>query len=278
MRYLHRLILILIIAAPTWAAKAPEPAKSTEIKILPHRAFYTLKLESSQKDSHVKNTDGRMIIELSHDCNGWTLRQESASVTEMKNQDSEIMRSVYTATESDDGKILDFMTERVFNEEASDSVQGSAVFTEAGGTISYKTPESKSLQMKKGTIAPITHMKKLIQSAREGTQSLSLPVFDGSFYGNPVQIDAFIGPEKGDCKITSVDEIVYPMNLAVYATPSQSSNPNFEIKQRLGSNGITCSYEIDFGDHTVKGTLDRVELLPQKACEPNKSAWSKDKK
>lgn len=266
MKHLTSILLSLCIVLPASAEKLVVANKNKEITILPHRAFYSVKLESATKDSSVSNTDGRMIIELSHDCDGWTLKQESASFIDLKSNESEVMRSVYTARESEDGKILNFSTERVFNEETKDSVKGSAVFTENGGTISYQSPEMKYLKMSKGTMPPIAHMKKLIQSAQEGEKNYSVPVFDGSFYGNPVQIDAFIGGEKGNCKITSVEETVYPMSLAVYAMPSNASNPNFEIQQNMGNNGIMCSYKINFGDYTVKGTLDRVEMLPNKSC------------
>jgi hypothetical protein len=236
------------------------------VNIMPHRAFYTVKLKSANGDSSVQNTDGRMIIELTHDCEGWTLTQESASVVDLKSAPSEMMRSVYTAWESEDGKSLRFKTERIFNEKLKDSVEGMADFTGKGGTITYQTPEIKEVTMRMGTLPPIAHMKKLIETAASGKQTYSIQVFDGSFYGNPVLIDTFIGDKKGVCKITESKSMVYPMNLAIYAMPSTSSNPNFEIKQNMGENGVMCSYEINFGDYTVEGKLDRFEPLPDKSC------------
>lgn len=266
MKIITTLMLAILLIAPVAAEKEQIKIDTKEVNILPHRAFYSVKLKSSKPDSSVKDTSGRMIIELTHDCDGWTLKQESASVVDLKTLPQEVMRSVYTALESDDGKTLKFKTERVFNEKFKDSVEGTAGFTEAGGVISYKNPEDKQVLMSKGTLPPIAHMKRLIQSARAGQQSESAHVFDGSFFGNPVLIDAFIGKKKDSCDVTQLKEAVYPMNLAIYAMPSVASNPNFEIKQYMGENGIMCSYEINFGDYTVQGTLDRVEMLPNSAC------------
>lgn len=267
MKTIATIVISLFLAQVASAQQAAAPAKNKTVNILPHRAFYSVKLESANKNSTVKDTDGRMIIELTHDCKGWNLKQDSASVIEMKSSPSESMRSVYTAQESDDGKSLSFKTERVFNEKTKDSVEGQAGFTDKGGSITYKTPETTQIQMKAGTMPPIAHMKKLIEAAESGQQSYSTQVFDGSFFGNPVLIDAFISDKKGNCQLTKTEETVYPMNLAIYAMPSTSSNPNFEITQNMGNNGVMCSYKINFGDYSVKGTLDRVEFLPNNVCK-----------
>lgn len=253
-----------IINKPTGS---PQPKTSSKVaKIIPHRAYYTVKLKNANSDSAVRDTEGRMVIELTHDCEGWMLKQESASVVQLKEAPSEMMRSVYTAWESNDGKNLRFKTERVFNEQAKDSVEGSAEFSDKGGTISYEMPETKKVRMEEGTLPPIMHLRRLIELAESGERTSSVQVFDGSFYGNPVLIDAFIGDHKGECKITDTKDTVYPMNLAIYAMPSVAPNPNFEIKQNMGQNGVMCSYEINFGDYTVQGTLDRFEALPDKSC------------
>ena len=125
----------------------------------------------------------------------------------------------------------------------------------------------KQVRMEQGTLPPIAHLHRLIEVAESGNRTSSVQVFDGSFYGNPVLIDAFIGDKKGNCKITDTKDTVYPMNLAIYAMPSVAPNPNFEIKQNMAENGVMCSYEINFGDYVVEGTLDRFEPLPDKSCQ-----------
>src|SRR5690606_13171709 len=114
---------------------------------------------------------------------------------------------------------------------------------------------------------PIAHMKKLIESAQSGEISVSQQVFDGSFYGNPVQINTFIGKKKGTCSRSLNDEPVWPMNLAIYAMPSVLATPNFEITQAIASNGVMCSYVIDFGDYKVQGILEKLEYLPESPCD-----------
>lgn len=266
MKIILSFIISMFLMPCVIAQTANIAENKSEVKILPHRAYYTVKLEKANKDSSVENTDGRMIVELTHDCDGWTLRQESASVIDLKAQPSEMMRSVYTAKESEDGKTLNFKTERVFNEQTKDSVEGVAGFTEKGGTITYKSPEVTEIKMKEGTLPPIAHMKKLIEMAASGNKAYSIQVFDGSFFGNPVLINADLEGKQSSCNITDNKAPVYPMNLAVFAMPSTASNPNFEISQNMGSNGVMCSYKINFGDYSVKGTLDKVEFLPANAC------------
>jgi hypothetical protein len=265
MKTIAALIITAFLALPAMAQVA-NVIPST-VNILPHRAFYTVKLKSADHESNVKGTDGRMIIELTHDCNGWTLKQESASVIELKGAQSEMMRSEYTAIESDDGKSLQFKTMRVFDEKVKDSVEGNASFNDKGGTISYKTPTTSEVNMNANTLPPIAHMKKLIETAQSGQKIYSKPVFDGSFFGNPVEINAVIGAKKnGTCSLGDKKSIVYPMNMAVYAMPSNSSNPNFQMIVDMGDDGIMCSYTIDFGDYTVLGSLDKIEYLPVDAC------------
>ena len=176
------------------------------------------------------------------------------------------MRSQYVAWESEDGEELKFRTERVYNESVHDTINGSAGFTKQGGSITYITPEPTKIKMDPGTLPPIAHMKKLLESARTGENSVSQQVFDGSFYGNPVQINTFIGKKKEKCSATLESDTVWPMSLAVYAMPSKLATPNFEITQAIASNGIMCSYTIDFGNYTVEGTLEKIEYLPTKTC------------
>lgn len=264
MKTIASLLITLFLTLPALAQQAN--VKSSTVNILPHRAYYTVKLKSAKADSSVKDTEGKMIIELTHDCDGWTLKQESASVIDLKSAKPEMMRSVYVAQESDDGKTLKFKTERVFDEKMKDSVEGFAGFTDKGGTISYKSPEDKEIIMKVGTLPPIAHMKRLIEMAETGEQSSSIQVFDGSFYGNPVLIDAFVAGKLSSCKSVVKNCEGYPMNLAVYAMPSTTSNPNFEIKQIMGKEGVMRNYTIDFTDYTVEGTLDKVEYLPANVC------------
>lgn len=267
MRNIALLLFLSLILVTQIQAKEPRAEKLTAItKIMPHRAVYAVKLKSAKEESNIEDTNGKMVIELKQDCNGWTLKQDSASVIDVKSMPTEIMRSLYVAWESNDGKHLKFHTERIYNESIKDTVGGSAGFNKQGGFIIYTTPQTTRVNMKPGTLPPIAHMKKLLESAQSGESTVSQQVFDGSFFGNPVQINTFIGKKKGTCSASLANEPVWPMNLAIYAMPSVLATPNFEITQAIASNGVMCSYTIDFGDYSVQGTLEKLEYLPESVC------------
>ena len=241
-------------------------AYAIELSLKPHKAIYTISLQSVDSGSAISDIKGKMVIELRQDCQGWALIQDAANVMELKNAPADLMRSRYVAWESHDGKMFKFSSERVFNERVADKVDGTAGFGANGGLITYINPEKRQVAIEKGTLPGISHMQNLITQAKNGKAHASEIVFDGSFFGNPVQINTFIGNEKKSCANAAKAQSAWPMSLAVYALPSTGSNPNFEITQTLADNGVMCSYTINFGDYIVKGELERVEFIPQKRC------------
>lgn len=251
-------VMVFVASCESWASV-------TTLK--PHRATYSISLKDAGGDSSISNIKGKMVLELNRDCKGWSLTQNAANVIELKNSPAEAMRSHYVASESHDAKKLKFFSERIFNERIADRVGGDARFHTKGGAIRYSEPETREVVMEEETIPPISHMQRLINVAQKGNEMNSVLVFDGSFYGNPVHIDTFIGHENHVCATKAKGQQAWPMSLAVYAQPSESESPSFELTQLMANNGVMCSYTINSGKYTVKGELDKLEFLPDKKCK-----------
>ncbi len=240
--------------------------------IISHRAYYKVTLLSVNPDSEILDANGEMVIEMEDVCDGWTIEQKSWTNILLKTQPSESLKATYVAWESKAGDKLRFFAHRAFNNKIFEDVSGEARFTKAGGVkghINFTKPKKMRLPIKSGTLPPITHLHFLINSAKSGQHMVSQEVFDGSFFGNPVQINTFIGIKAGTCALSkgkASQKMLWPMNLAVYGTASTRALPNFEIKQQLLDNGIMCSYIVDFGDYRMKGELIRLEYMPKNSC------------
>ncbi|MEN8235981.1 MAG: DUF1849 family protein [Pseudomonadota bacterium] len=247
------------------------PALSlTPLSLTPHRAYYRVKLFSVKQDSDIADAQGLMVLEMEDVCNGWTIEQNSMTRVQYKSRPAEILRANYAAWESKTGDKLRFNATRTYNNRFKEGVQGQAHFSNRNGRINFNQPERKTLPIQGGTMPPVQHIQSLLAAAHEGETMVSKHVFDGSFYGKPVTINAAIIPKKSVCGVASikgVDKMAWPLRLAVFSSDGESSLPSFEIQQMMTDQGIMCTYRVDFGEYILEGTLEKVEFMPESACQ-----------
>lgn len=244
---------------------------SPVLSLTSHRAYYRVKLIAVKQDSDIADAQGLMTLEMEDVCNGWTIEQSSMTRVSYKSRPPETLNANYAAWESKAGDKLKFYAMRTYNNRFKEGVQGQADFTDpkAQGRINFSQPEQVTLLMQGGTMPPVKHIQQLLAAANKGQKMFSKHVFDGSFYGKPVNINAFIGRQQSSDKnipIKGVDPKFWPINLAIFSGEGENSLPSFEIQQEMNDQGILLNYTVDFGEYALKGTLERVEFLPKISC------------
>ncbi|MGB0935139.1 MAG: EipB family protein [Alphaproteobacteria bacterium] len=237
-----------------------------EAAIAPHRAYYKVSMISAQDRTSIIDTKGTMTLKMDRVCDGWTIEQNSKTLTHTKMGIPEELIAHYVAWESESGDQLRFYTRRQVNSMTTERIDGVAGFGETQGTVDFNHPEIKTFPLGKATVPPMQHLQKILSLAEKGESMTSATVFDGSYFGEPVNISVFVGKASPACQQALGAVNQWPLHMAIFDQNSQDANPNFVINQNMSDNGVMCSYTIDFGDYKVRGDLQRVEYLDEKSC------------
>ncbi|MFQ5957979.1 MAG: EipB family protein [Alphaproteobacteria bacterium] len=238
-------------------------------ELVSHRAVYTMSLVSATYRSEVAQLDGRMVLRVADVCDGWTLEQRIAfrivdfSGTEVRSY------TTFASWESKDGNSFRFEQETRRDGDTIEELSGRAEVTgDRGGVARLSKPVEMRISLPPGTVFPSQHTEQLIARARAGDMQFSRIVFDGSTLDNPNHVSAFIGaptklPAFGD---DAEPQTAWPVQLAFFYIEETGPEPDVELGLLLQADGVAREVEIDYGDFTVRGELDELELLPPVRC------------
>src|SRR5262249_14045511 len=172
----------------------PSLVGATEIS--PHRALYSLSLESSKAGSGVVGASGAMIYEWGETCDAWTVQQRFRLRLVYEDTDPVELSSTLVSWESKDGLRYRFNERRLRNGAADEEVKGEARLdgTGKGGKADFTKPDPVTMALAPSVLFPTAHTLLLIERALAGDNFLSREVFDGATEDNASQISAVIGP------------------------------------------------------------------------------------
>lgn len=236
-----------------------------------HRAVYKLSLIDATPESGIEDIRGSLSLELQKRCDGWFTQQFSSTTIYDKNNQQKEIHWGYVIWESDDHNELRFNTYRKVDGELMEKHRGNAYLTK--GIAEYKIPATMSLKIPTGTLFPIAHLKETIKTARNEGGMLSKQIFDGSAGVGVTGLNTFIGKKENLPQMKEQHELsnngVYPVQIAIFEPNNQGAIPDYETYQELSDSGIVNSYTVIVDGFRVKGTLERIELLPNESCTPS---------
>jgi EipB-like len=262
--------------AAAFVLSAIVPASAVDIA--PHRALYSLTLDSSKVSSGVAGASGGMYYEWGETCDGWTVEQRFRLRLLYAEEGTVDVNSTLVTWESKDGLRYRFNEKRVRNGSVEDDIHGEAHLNakDKGGTADFEKPDPTTLTLAPGVLFPTAHTLALIESALAGEQFISRKVFDGAAVENAGQITAVIGPKlPPDAKAASpldnplLQHPSWRMRLAFFpadAGNSDSDTPDYELSMRLLDNGVSQDMSLDYGDYVLRAKLDQIEPLPKPSC------------
>ncbi|HXQ51261.1 MAG TPA: cell envelope integrity EipB family protein [Stellaceae bacterium] len=259
-------LALLVAAAPAGLAA----------DIQPHRALYSLTLDSAKSGSGVIGATGAMYYEWGETCDGWTIEQRFRLRLAYAEADNSDLSSTLVTWEAKDGLRYRFNERRLKDGEPDEDIHGEAHLDGPGkgGAAEFGRPESATITLAPGVIFPTAHTLLLIERARAGDQFISRQVFDGSTVDNASQITAVIGSQikAGDepnGKVGPSPVLQRPswrIRLAFFPPNGSAELPDYELGIRLYDNGATTDMLLDYGDYVIRATLDEIEALPKPAC------------
>jgi hypothetical protein len=259
------------------------PADATEIS--PHRALYSLTLQSSKAGSGVVAATGAMIYEWGETCDAWTVQQRFRLRLVYEDTDPVELSSTLVSWESKDGLRYRFNERRLRNGDPDEEVKGEARLdgSSKGGKADFTKPDAVTMTLAPNVLFPTAHTLLLIERALAGDNFLSREVFDGATEDNASQISAVIGPridpaasaDKGGAGTGSKDKVLksplierpsWRVRLAFFPADAKADEPDYELGMRLFDNGVSGDMSLDYSDYVIKAKLDEIEPLAKPAC------------
>ena len=252
-------------AAPAVSAGAAE--------IVPHHAVYSMSLGGTHGDAGVTGAGGTMAYQWGETCDGWTVEQRYRLKMAYAESSDVSISSNFVTWEAKDASHYRFNQKETRNGTESDEIRGQAKLDgpDKGGAVEFEKPEAKTLKLPAGTLFPSAHTIFLIDKAKAGENFISKQIFDGATVENAVLVSAVIGAkvepdEESAKKSPLLNRPGWRVRLAFFPADQKAEKPDYELGMILLDNGVSRDMVIDYGDYSIRATLDDIEALPKPHC------------
>jgi EipB-like len=273
----------LIIAAPAAVAvvlaASPSQSQKQAIRLTPHRVVYDLTLDKGGGSRSVEAARGRIVFDfLGDDCEGYALKYRQVTVLESGETGAKTSDLRTTTFEAGDGKSLRFKNESQMEGGVAKLVDGEAELRRGALSVRLKEPKRETFSVPGEPLFPSAHMKRLIAAARAGETTVTVKVFDGSDDGRKIYdtlavIGRRIAPGVADkLEVAARQDGLakharWPVTLSYFAPGEGERTPVYVIGFELYENGVSRALHLDYGEFALKGDMQRLELLPESACQ-----------
>ena len=257
--------LALLAGLPASAQVAPK------IEVAPHRAVYQMTLASAKSGSGVVSAKGALAFEWGDSCDGWTVEQRYKLTLTLAQPGAVEIVTNYATWESKDGLDYRFNVRKTRNGKPDNDVSGQARLDGPGkkGKAEFTLPEKLTMDLPAGTVFPTEHTLVLLKQALADKTVVSRKVFDGATADGAAEVNALIGRKLGTGQAgvePFMDRPGWYMRMAYFNLDRKASEPDYEIGMELQDNGIARAIKLDYADFSIRGTLEKVELLPKPPC------------
>lgn len=264
------LLSLLLLAAATVPAHGQTAGPAPRIDVAPHRAVYAISLASAKSGSGITSAGGALAFEWGDGCDGWTVEQRYRLALVSGGGELEIVTN-YATWESKDGLKYRFKVRKSKNGKPEEEITGDASLDGPGkpGRANFTQPKKQTFELPAGAIFPTEHTLVLMRRAIDGEAVVRRLVFDGATADGAAEVNALVGRKlaTGQNGVEPfMDRPGWHMRMAYFNIEKRSTEPDYEIGVDLQDNGIARSIRLDYGEFSLKGTLEKVELLPKPHC------------
>jgi hypothetical protein len=276
--------LVGALVAPGSLGAAPVAPAGDSVVLVPHRAFYELKLARSNGNRAISSVRGRILYDFSGNaCEGYALKFRQ--VSDLDSPEGQDALSDLTSTTWEDGaaKKFRFSSANKLNQEASDAVDGHADRKSDGVAVTLDKPAGKTFTVPVSAVFPTEHMRKIIAAARAGKKVLELVVYDGSDNGEKIYNTlTVIGrpippgsspPADVAAKTPELASLTrWPVSVSYFdrdpkAERSGEETPVYSITFELYENGISRALMLNYSDFSISGELTSLDVKKPKPCK-----------
>ncbi|MCP4933004.1 MAG: cell envelope integrity EipB family protein [bacterium] len=260
--------------------------------LVPHRAVYEITLANKKAAVSVSDVSGRMVFEvIGSPCNGYS--QNMRMMTRITDErGKQTLSDIWSSTwENNNAGHFTFSSSHYFDQNLQETVSGSAKRNAKQNNIQVqiKEPGVAALDLPGDVLFPTQHSLAILNAARVRKNLLAVRIYDGSEQGQGFyQTYSFIGKQRPPGKQSHRKTSVLGkklFRLGLYSLPSwpvaisyfkgrgskEDAFPSYELSFRLYPNGVSRNLLINYGDFSVKGSLDRIKYLRKSPCKSKKT-------
>ena len=275
---LTRLVGILCVLVFS-VSLASAPQAGIADKVLSHRALYEISLKSARTGSGISDVKGRIVVEWSDACDGFTMNQRF--YTELNDSQGNLTASDrwISSWEAQDGSSFRFDLTDYLNGQLAERATGKASLSgqkTGDKQVRYGAPEERLVPLPDKTIFPTQHTFQMLEAAKKGQKIHSSTVFDGSVDGEFYDVVAFIAGPASQAKMSAISSIPggddlqkmknWNVVIAYYPHGADQELPEYEFSFVLFENGVASDLVMDYSDFSLQGALSSVESLPDSGC------------
>ena len=247
-----------------------------------HRAIYDLSLLSGGGGADFTDVTGKMYLDWSDVCDGWTLTQHVRMIFVGRNGNTIINDFSFSSWESRDGSKFRYTMRSTTNDELNEQVEGRAQLEpgRVGGVALFSKPEESSMELPAGTLFPTEHLFLTIDHAMSGGDNLTRNVFSGTGDDSLNEVSAFIGPVIAPASVRPEESSEsrsltdarleglrsWPVAMAYFPYGKGDHQPEFEVHFQLMENGVSPRMDLDYGRFAIRGLIDHLEYHSPPDC------------
>lgn len=265
----------LLAAVSASGPAMAQPQSSGRVVLAPHRAVYDLVLDGGKAAKNVESARGRIAYDFTGDaCEGYALSFRQVTQLQSGESGSRTIDARTTSFEAGDGASYRFKTESSASGTPTDTVDGLASRSGDGYEVKLSAPKAETHREPLAALFPNAQMKAVIQAARAGQSTLNVRLYDGANGGKDLyETLSVIGrkveakPAEAPLQRPEFDNLArWPVTMSYFKVGSGESTPSYTISFELYENGVTGAVRLDYGSFALRGTLTRLDLLPQAEC------------
>jgi hypothetical protein len=248
---------------------------NNQSNLLPHRAFYSLSMGTSEYPGRFIDVSGFVNAALEKTCDGWITSEHVKMQVSLESNRFWNQELIYTGWESSDEKKYRFAT-RSSNNGKVEKYRGIAESNKnLTGKAIYSIPKKVTMKLPPGTQFYSGLTSWLIEKARSGAKRAETFVFNGTDLEGPQKAISFIIPIRDsnnlDAKFSStispyLNRPGWKMHIAFYSLGSQDTEPNYEVHATILDNGIIPKLKLVFTSFTTVQTLEKIEMIKTPMC------------
>jgi hypothetical protein len=277
--------MLLRIAASLVAlslAATAAPARA-DVPLAAHKAVYRLSLSSKQPRKGTQTVRGRIFYDFSGSaCQGYTLKFRQ--ISDIQSDGKSVVNDLRaTSWEDGDAKGYKFSSENLTDDKVTETAEGRAERNAKAVDVQLNKPKRKALNLPGGVVFPSEQIKRVVEAARAGKNSIEMPLFDGSETGEKI-FDTFtligkpIGPgHPPDDVAADISDMAnltrWPLTISYYErsggkkqVPSEQT-PAYVMNFELYENGVSRALVLDYPDFSVRGDLISLQMKKEKPCK-----------
>lgn len=273
-----RIALAGLVGFGAAAALAPafaQPQAAGRVVLVPHRAVYDLVLDASEPSKNIDSAKGRIAFDFSGDaCEGYALSFRQVTQLDSSEIGSRTIDARTTSFEAGDGSSYRFKTESSNGAGAPEIIDGTAQKQGEGYEVKLRAPKAETHREAADALFPNAQMKAVIEAARAGRNTLNVRLYDGANNGKEVYETLSVIGKRLEGKASEAplqrpefESLArWPVKISYFKVGSGETTPAYTIAFELYENGVTGAVRLNYGSFALRGTLTRLDLLPQPDC------------